>query len=256
MKKENLIDQLYTAGVVFLIVATLTVGMYGINLYKEGKIIGTSAQNVIVVTGEGKVSVKPDMGNLVLTLRESGKDSKTAQDKVSKKSAEVLKELKGLVDEKDIKTENYNSYPKYVYSANMNPTITGYEVSQNISIKVKDIQKDEQKISKVLDIIAKAGINEVSGPNYEVENPDNYKDQARKEAITKAKAKAEKLADNLGVSLGRITNFSENVYGEMYFAPYAKAGISSVGASSDSKPSLPSGENDVTSNVTITFEIK
>jgi uncharacterized protein len=248
------INNLLRAGLVFLIIASIALLMFAINLYREGKLIGANANNTITVSGTGKVEVKPDTANITFTVRDSGKTSKEGEIKVAEKVDKALQELKKIIEEENIKTENYNSYPKYFYPQNAPARIDGYEVSQTISLKIYDLDK----VSDIISIVSGAGINEVSGPSFTVDNDDAYKQEARQEAISEAKEKAYRLARQLDVDLVRIVGFSED--GNYASLPYARTEMTMAGMSMIAKdaaaPALPTGQNEVTSNVSITFEIK
>jgi uncharacterized protein YggE len=231
---------------------TIVAILFSINLFREGRLIGSSATNIISVTGKGEMDVKPDTSSITLTIRESGKDAKEGEGKITAKSTKFLASIKSLIEEKDIKTESYNSYPRYAYPANQIAKIDGYEMSQVITLKVRDLKN----VGKVLELISAAGINEVAGPNYEIGDIEKYKTDTRALAIKDAKVKAEVLAKQLGVDLVRIVNFSE---GGDYVQPIYMRGdamMKTMSAEVAQVPVLPAGENKVSSNVTITFEIK
>ncbi len=130
--------------------------------------------------------------------------------------------------------------------------IIGYEVSEYISVKVRDLAKSGDIVKGLGDI----GISEINGPNFSIENEDKLKEEARKMAIDEAKEKAKALARDLGVRLVRIVNFSEN--GNYPMPMYAEGMMAkdSVVSSSLRSPELPTGENKIISNVIITYEIR
>jgi uncharacterized protein YggE len=96
----------------------------------------------------------------------------------------------------------------------------------------------------------------MSGPNFTIDKEDVLKEQARKMAIDEAKEKAEKLSKDLGVKLVRIVSFSENNggYGMPMYYDKEMSAVSSAGRAP--APELPTGENKIISNVTITYEIR
>ena len=223
---------------------------------------GVSAGNVMSFEGSGEVFAAPDVAMVNITIREEAKEVKEAQTKTTEKEKAALEFLvKQGIEKKDIKTESYNSYPKYDYGTpcygygmpcrEKTPTIIGYEVSEYISVKVRDLGKAGDVVAG----IGALGIMEISGPNFSIENEDELKVQARKLAIDEAKAKAESLANDLGVRLVRIVNFYE---GGDYPIMYAKEGMmaDSISSAPSPAPELPTGENKITSNVTITYEIR
>jgi len=240
---------------------------------------GAPASNVISFEGKGEVMASPDLATINFNLIDQAKDMKSAQEKVTAKETKVLAFLKDAgIDKKDIKTENYNSYPTYEYGRSVCPPIqvpmmeggggstnpassyycppdkqvlTGYQVVENISVKVRKIDSSGDIVKGLVN----AGVSDLNGPNFSVDKEDKLKEQARKMAIDDAKAKAESLARDLGVHLVRIVNFSENGnYPIMYEKGLmaADSGVSMPAAS----PELPTGENKITSNVTITYEIR
>lgn len=224
---------------------------------------GATAASTISFSGEGEVFASPDIATVSVTVREEAKTVKEAQSKATAKEKSVLDFLaKEGIEKKDIKTESYNSYPKYDYGMpcfggmgvpcrQEAPKVIGYEVSENISVKVRELDKAGELIVG----LGSAGISEISKPEFTIENEDGLKAEARKIAIDEAKAKADALAKDLGVRLVRIVNFSEDgSYPPIYYAK----GMMALESRADSAPApeLPTGENKITSNVTITYEIR
>lgn len=226
---------------------------------------GTTASNTISFDGTGEISASPDLATVSLTIRENAEEMKDAQTKVTTKENVVLGFLdKNGIAKKDIKTESYNSYPKYDYGnpcynyggmpcRQDQPKIIGYEVSEYISVKIHDIAK----AGEIVKGVGALGISEMNGPDFSIEKEDQLKEQARKIAIDKAKAKAETLASDLGVHLVRIVSFSENGnYPVPMYANKAMMDSGRVENTTLSAPAFPTGENKITSNVTITYEIR
>lgn len=232
-----------------------------INTVKENRYIGAGmeATNTITVAGKGEVKAVPDIATIYVTIREQGKTQKEAQDKATAKESKVLEAVRGLgVESKDIKTTSNSVNPQYnraeIYCITYpcpqpKQEITGYEAYETIEVKVR--KTDDT--GKVTAAVTSAGA-EFSGPNYTLDDDEKYQNEARELAIQDAKEKAEMLAKQLGVKIVRITNFSENGNYPMY---YAKAEVASMDSSAGAPaPELPKGENTISSNVTITYEIR
>ena len=98
------------------------------------------------------------------------------------------------------------------------------------------------------------GANEVSGLQFTVDDPKKPQEDARNQAIADAKAKAEKLASELGVKLSRITNYSESG-GSQPPILYGKAFADGVGGGGGPLPDIQVGQNEVRSYVSVTYEI-
>jgi len=209
--------------------------------------------NTVSFSGEGKVTAKPDIATISASILTQAVDSKVAQDSNSTKSSAVDAFLKkqGIAD-KDIKTSGYNVTPQYKYPPmGGQPTITGYQVTQSYEIKVRDLSK----ISAVLSGLVTAGANQVTNLGLTIENPDAIQAQARQLAIDNAKKKATELEKQVGISLGKIVNFTEGSNGYPGIMQYDTK-IGGMGGGADTAPVISVGENEVTSNVTITYQIK
>ncbi len=254
---------------VFIVVVLLGVflAIKSLTLLKESSYIGRGVYpaNVITVTGSGEVFAVPDIASFSFSVTESGKTAAEAQDKASKKSNAILDAVKGMgIADKDIQTASYNSYPKYEYSNSVcangycppgRQTLVGYEVSQTINIKVRNTDTAGDVLTKV----GSLGASNITGLNFVVDDMDSAKAEAREKAVADAKAKAKVLAKTLGVRLERIVSFYES--GEQPPIIYGMGGISM-----DSKvmnqampavaPELPTGENKIVSNVSITYEVQ
>ena len=98
------------------------------------------------------------------------------------------------------------------------------------------------------------GATNLSGPNFSIDNPDALQMQARKIAIDDAKTKAQALAKDLGVSLGKIESFSDNNINPVMYD--AKAMNLSAAVPAAAPAVIPKGQNTITSDVTITYEIR
>lgn len=242
---KNYYKYLTWVGIVTLAVLSLFL------LARTDQVLNTAATtNTVSFSGEGKVLAKPDVAAISLSIVTEAITSKSAQDDNSNKSKAVTDFLKNQgVEEKDIKTTGYNIYPQYRYPQYDKPEIRGYQVNQTMEVKVRDLDK----VSSVLDGVVSAGVNQVNSLGFEIDEPEKLKAEARQKAIKAAKAKAEELEDQLGVDLGKIVNFSESAGGFPGPIFYEKAAVGGFGGDG---PSVPTGENEIMINVTITYQIK
>lgn len=250
----------------FLLVVTIFFGIKAVQAFKGGD--DMENQRTISVTGEGEVMAVPDIAEINITVRQESKTMAEAQKVINEKIAKALDVIRAQgVDDKDIKTQQYSSYPVYETVKSQvrclsdgycppydggKQVISGYQASQSVTIKVRDTEK----VSTLIDGLGKAGITEISGPNYTIDDEDALSAEARKAAIDDARAKAKVLAKDLGVSLGKVVSFQEN--GGNYPMYYSKAVMNEAmdSAGSAPAPELPKGENKIQSNVTITFRIR
>jgi uncharacterized protein YggE len=215
--------------------------------------------HTITVSGDGTAKAVPDVAKVTYTVSESAKSVAAAQTAATTKSNAALAAMKseGIAD-KDVKTVSYNVSPQYSYTPcvpgvmcpNNGSVITGYQVSQSVQVTVRDT-------AKAGDVLQKLGtleVQNVSGPDFTLDDPDATQAEARADAIAHAKHNAEVLAGQLGVHLGGVVSFSENGSTPTPYPMYAMgAGMAMDKATA---PSLPVGQNETTSHVTVTYEIR
>jgi len=163
----------------------------------------------ISVTGHGEVEAPPDTGFFDVGVQVSAPTVAAARDGAASAADRVISALKkDGVDAKDIQTQNFFITPEYDYSKNSSrPTITGYQVSNTVSVKVRKLDN----FSKIVDDAAAAGGDAVrlSGIRFGIEDDKKLLDQARAAAMDDAKQKADQLAKLGGVKLGPPQTISE-----------------------------------------------
>lgn len=205
----------------------------------------------INVSGEGKVLVKPDIGTVNLSVVANSLDASLAQNEATKQINKIIDFLvKSGIEEKDIKTVSYSISPQYDFPKGKREFL-GYEVRQTAQVKIRDLNK----VGAVISGATEFGAIEIGELRFTVDNEEALKAEARVKAIADAKAKAKILAKDLGVRIGAIVSFSEfggpvPIYG--YAAGFGVGGDFEKSAA----PSIPTGENEIISNVNITFEIR
>lgn len=222
----------------------------------------------ISVSGEGKVAAKPDVALLSATISTEKPALKDAQKENTDASQKVVNFLKSSgIAEKDIRTAYYNITPQYRYNdcpkiqmeiyppvpcrSLDKPKIIGYQVTNTYEIKVRDLGK----AGDILEGVVGAGANEINSLSFRIDDEDTLQADARKQAIDDAAAKAEVLARQLGVRLGRIVSFSEGggVPPIFYERAFSAAKTDSIEAA---PVPVEAGEQEVVVNVTIVYEMK
>jgi uncharacterized protein YggE len=216
----------------------------------------------INVSGEGEVLAVPDVGQFSFSVNAEAETAAEAQEQSGTAINEILAYLREQgIEDKDIKTQNYNLSPRYRFEPTVCPVGSfcnrervqdGFEVTQTISVKVRNTDDAGAIIAGV----GERGATNISRLDFVIDDVDSLREEAREIAIRDAREKAERLANDLGVSLKRVVNFSE---GGGYYEPYfQERAVMALDASEAGfgGAELPMGEESTTVRVNITYEIK
>lgn len=209
------------------------------------------------VEGIGEIESTPDVAMFSVTVQSQGGNNvaevqKTNTEKMNKINAF----LKGKgIDEKDLKTTDYNLNPQYAYapctggSVCPPPSISGYAIHQTLEVKVRDTAK----VGDLLTGVVASGANGVSDIRFVVDDEDRAKNEAREEAIGKAKEKAEAMAQAGGFRIGKLVSIYESANPVPY---YGMGGdMSAVKAEASQSNRIEPGTQETKVQVTLTYEI-
>lgn len=249
-------------GTAALVMAVVALAAYSYYTWKQSEYL-YSGPTTISVTGEGEVSAIPDIGTFSFSVEAEGADATVAQNESATKMNAILAYLKEKgVEDKDVKTENYNLYPKYKYEPRPCPVGSycpgeqvqdGFTVSQTVTVKVRQVDTSGELISGV----GEKGATNISGLSFTIDDTTALKDEARTAAIEDAKAKAEVLADQLGVKLEKMVGYYEENGG--YPVPYYGMGgdmMAKTAMEESVAPDMPTGESTTKSRVTLTYQVR
>lgn len=254
--------QMRILGALVLLMTVIALGSYATLNFEQADFVNLSPAT-ISVSGEGEVLAVPDIGQFSFSVRAEGADAAIAQELSGTKSNDILSYLKDQgVEDKDIKLQNYNLYPKWKYEERIclsnsycppgERVQDGFEVNQSVSVKLRETSV----AGKIIAGVGERGATNISGLNFTIDDTDALKVQAREEAIADAKEKAEALATQLGVRIIRLVDYNEG--NNNYFA---RSFDTKAVASFDSEegfggPDIPVGEDSTIVNVNITYEVK
>ncbi len=244
-----------------LLMAIIALGSYAM-LNFEKKNYVSNMPTTISVMGKGEVTAVPDIGRFSFSVTAEGATAAAAQEASGTKINDIMAYLREQgVEDKDIKTDYYNMYPKYKYEERPcafgmycppgEQIEDGFEVSQTITVKVRATDKAPTIISGV----GEKGATNISGLEFTIDDTDALRAQAQAEAIKDAKEKADILAKDLGVKIVRLVSYYENMpyYGEPY---YAKTMSMDAASESFGGAEMPMGEQDTTVEVNVTYEVQ
>ncbi len=204
----------------------------------------------ITLEAQAKVTATPDIAMTSLGVISQGATVSEAQQKNTEAMNNAIQKLAELgIEKKDIQTSNYSVSPRYTYPPEGERQLTGYEVSNTVTVKIRDLAKANQ----VLALAGELGLNNVGGLSFTIDDRDVYMAEARDEALRKVYEKANHLAKKLGVSITEIVSYNEYEGGN---GPYPLYGMGDMMMKTEAAPQIEPGTNDVVMNVSVTFEIE
>lgn len=255
MSQEKIKNLLLGAIIVTLLIVAYSAYSYA-QTYADSMMLRSFS-----VTGEAKINAVPDVAEFDFGVVTEG-DTNVAklQEQNTDKMNKILTYLKSKgIEAKDIKTTGYNLSPRYQYSNCRNnsvcppPTITGYSINQNATIKIRDFKL----IGEVLQGAVTSGANNVSQLRFTFDDKDSLIGQVKGEAVKKAQLKAEALAKTAGFRLGKLLSIEDN----NYYQPTSYGlggGVDMAMAKAESAPApvIEPGSEDLTASVTLRYGIK
>ena len=216
-----------------------------------------AGSTLLTVSAEGRSERKPDLALFTAGVTSSGKTAGEALTANSADMARVIAALKraGIAD-RDIQTSNLSLNPVYAQQRPRpdgtmepeQPLIIGYQVSNTVSVR----QRKLGEFGQVIDTLVSAGANQVNGPSFQIDNPDEALDEARTEAVAKARSRASLYARAAGLKVLRILSISESGgYAPQPMMMNTRAMASDAGGA----PPVAAGEVSLNTSVTVQFEL-
>ena len=165
-------------------------------------------------------------------------------------AATVAALRKAGVADRDIQTSSISLNPQYRYGENVPPVITGYQASNQVSVRFRDVKR----AGAILDTLVAQGANQINGPSFAVDKPEAALDKARAAAVAKARARAELYAKAAGLSVKRILAISEAGDGSPPPRPMPMMAMARTKEMADT--SIEAGEQKLSITLSVTFELQ
>ena len=228
------------------------------------KVIEPSSFRSFSASGEGKAVAIPDVAQFTFSvLTQGGKDLGVLQKENTVKVNRAIGVVKAAgVDDKDIKTEQYSVEPRYQYfncSPGLfdsgkpcpPPEIVGYKVQQTVMVKVRNFEK----LGSLLGEVVQGGANTVSQLSFTLDDPTSAQNQARSEAIARAKEKAKSIARAGGFSLGRLLSIDEGGNPVPFYKSLGAESFGGIAPAAAPAPAIEAGSQEIRVTVTLRYEI-
>jgi uncharacterized protein YggE len=212
----------------------------------------TQANAGISVVGQGIVQAQPDTARITLGVDLSEPSLAQAQSEAAQRMDAVVARLKADgIAETDIRTVSYNVTPQYDQgnTTQGQQILRGYEVQNLVEVKSTNVPA----LGALIDDAVTAGASRIFGISFESSDMEGLKSQARDQAMANAQGKAQQLAKDAGVTLGRVIAVNEADTGGV--TPVQVAPRAAAPAAAVTTPIQP-GQLQVSTNVAVVYSIQ
>lgn len=207
---------------------------------------------LLTLTVEGRSARAPDIAELsggVLTVAPTA--AAAMAENAERMNRVVAAIRKAGIAERDIQTSGLSLQPQYRYENNAPPQLTGYQASNTVSLRIRKLDE----AGRLVDTLVSVGANQISGPEFRVENADAALDEARIAAVKTARSRAELYAAAAGMRVRRIAAISEGGGFRPEPRPMMMKAARAEMADAAPSPIVP-GEVALIASVTISFELE
>ena len=206
-------------------------------------------RRTISVAGSATVAGSPDVADVRLgvgltrpTVAEARADSASAM-------AALLEAVRGAgVEPADLHTSNLTLTPQYRYQQDHDPILTGYQVTNVVTVTVRDLARLGQAVDGALE----AGATSLDGLTFRIAEPGPLQAAARQAAVADARARAEILAAAAGVAITGVISISELDSGSA--TPFPVAARFRAASTAAATP-IEAGSSEVSINVAVVYSI-
>jgi hypothetical protein len=203
----------------------------------------------LTLTSNADVSRAPDLvtvsGGVTTTAPSAGA---AMAENARTMTAVIAAVKKAGVAERDVQTQGLSLQPQYSYESRKQ-VLTGYQASNTVRLRLRDVAN----VGPLLDTLVKAGANQISGPDFALDKPEAALDEARREAVAKARARATLYAEAAGMKVARIAAITEGSLG----TPEPRPMLRSMAMAEDSaSPPVAPGEVSLGVSLTVRFELE
>jgi uncharacterized protein YggE len=217
---------------------------------QQSTINQTIAGTRLDVTATGEVTRVPDIAIISTGVVTRSATAGGAISQASARMARVRAALKGAgVEDRDIQTSNISLNPDYRYENNQPPKLAGYQASNNLTVRFRDIAN----AGKIIDALVAEGANQINGPTMTIDKPEGALDEARARAVASGRARAELYARSLGLRVVRVVSVGES--GTSYPVPPPMPMMMEARAQAASSKIDP-GEQKLQVSLAMTFELQ
>lgn len=207
------------------------------------------AQGTILdVSAEGRTTRVPDLATIRAGVVTQAPTAAAALADNAQRMTRVIAALKSAgIAPRDIATSNVGLNPQYRYTEGQAPAITGYQATNTVSVRFREVTK----AGRVLDALVAQGANQIDGPNLSIDRPEAALNEARTDAVKQARARADLYAAAAGMKVVRVISIAEA--GQDAGGPGPQPMFRVQAMAAEAKTDIAPGEKDVTVTLSVRF---
>ena len=245
MKHKNIL--------IIAVLFALVMGAFGMNTVVQAQDGDTNGVRTIEVNGEAIKYKAPDIATITLGVQTNDKTAADAEAENSAIMNVIFGKLEELgIERSDIQTSNFFVYQNYNFDDDGNRTNIYYNVTNTVSVVVRDLDKLGDVISTVLE----NGANDVQGITYDLSNKEEVYADVLEQAIKNGMSRAEVMANTVNADLGEVLSISTALYGGGYTLSGDVMAKNAYGMGGGGGTPVSSGEIEISVNVLMKVEMK
>lgn len=207
---------------------------------------------LVTVSAYAEARRPPDIATLSTGVVSLAPDADGAIGRNAKQMSRVVAALQAAgIASKDVQTSGISLNPDYQYQASRAPRIKGYYASNTVNVTVRDIGR----LGAILDALVVTGANQINGPAFDIEDKDAVLDEARAQALAKARARAEGYAKRLGLRIRRVVSIDETGGRGAPIPLYGRTAAVAQAAAIDASAPVAPGENVFGLSLEVVYEL-
>lgn len=241
-----------------LLAGSLIIGGMGLSGVLKGPEKAYAAdevqKNIVSVVGKGELAIKPDIVYLSIGVTTTADTAQEAQKGTAAKIAKLTALFKttwGIAD-KDIQSTQFYVQPNYVYNEKEGQQVKGYNAQHTLKISYRDLTK----VGQLLDAASTAGANNIGNASFAIEDPSAFEAQVIEKAMLNADVKAAAIAKAAKRGLGQVVTVIQSDDGNNPVIYMESAKMANASADSAAGSSVEPGEVKVTTQLSVTYELK
>ncbi len=224
----------------------------------------TNPTSTITVTGKAEKQELNQIAYFTAGVESIEESKEAALQKSTEAMNQLIDRVKAFgIKAEDIQSQNVNVYQETEYIKEdravnnlMYPEPDrgearkgDWRANNSVSITLREVERAED----LLAILNDSGANAITGPNFSLEDADQITDELLVEAVSNARAKAEKIAAANHQKVGKIITLSEDGVYPLYESYRSSVPMASGAMAMDAK--LEPGSSTTLKTVSVTFEL-